>query len=88
MKLEVGIAKYQYFDFNRCRYFNVPNKSALAKGLFADRDEIVVRWFRVLNNSHDQSDNTKHGYVNDLAKYIRFADRHKLQLESKKTASQ
>lgn len=87
MKLKVGIAKYQYFDFNRYRYFNVPNKLALAKGQFANRDEIVVRWFRVLNNSHDQSDNTKHGYVNDLAKYVRFADLHKLQIESKETAS-
>jgi hypothetical protein len=86
-KLKIGIAKYQYFDFNRYRYFNVPSKLTLAKSHFANRDDIVLRWFRVLSSSHEQSDSTKHGYINDLVKYVRFADLHKLDLESKETIS-
>lgn len=87
IKLKTGIAKYQYFDFNRYRYFNVPSKSALAKSHYANRDDIVLRWFRVLSNNHEQSDTTKHGYINDLVKYVRFADVYTLNMESQETVS-
>ena len=74
MSLKVGIARFQEFDFNRFRYFNVPLKKDLTGGKYANRDELVRRWFTALYDDQTYSDRTKFGYVNDLVRYVKFVD--------------
>lgn len=82
MSLKVGIARYQKFDFNRFRYVHVPLKKELAEGKYANRDELVRRWFTTLNDDKNYSDSTKFGYVNDLVRYLKFVDSSHLVLET------
>ena len=82
MSLKVGIARFQEFDFNRFRYFNVPLKKDLTGGKYANRDELVRRWFTALHDDKSYSDRTKFGYVNDLVRYVKFVDSSNLDLET------
>ena len=85
LSLKIGIAKRQNFDFNRLRFFGVPRVRQLDTAIFADRDNLVSRWFQAIKNDNQYSDRTKFGYVNDLVRYVIFADSHKLELESEET---
>ena len=85
ISLKVGIARYQQFDFNRFRYFNVPLKKELTGGKYANRDELVRRWFTALHDDQTYSDRTKFGYVNDLVRYVKFVDSSNLDLETRES---
>lgn len=86
MTLKTGIAHYESFDFNRFRYLCAPKQNQLKGAVFANRDVQVYRWYNALLNAQDLRDKTKHGYANDLAKYLKFIDSRLLEAESEDAA--
>lgn len=87
ISLKIGISKYQNFDFNRFRYLGVPKKRDLNTAKFADRGDVVQRWFDTLNNNQEYSDQTKFGYFHDLTRYLSFTDSRLLDPESEDAAN-
>ncbi|MEO9508589.1 MAG: hypothetical protein ABJG28_05335, partial [Nonlabens ulvanivorans] len=49
---------------------------------FADRDDLVYKWFRVFKENNEYSDRTLHGYIHDFIKYVRVCDESKIPPES------
>ncbi|HEY0921703.1 hypothetical protein [Rheinheimera pacifica] len=80
--LKMGISKSAYFDFERFRYFGVPKLQDISKAKFADRDYLAGKWFRAFSDNNEYSDQTKSGYIQDFAKYVRFCDLNNVAPES------
>jgi hypothetical protein len=87
VNLNVGISKYQSFDFNRFRYFGAPPKKEIDKAKFANRDSLVNQWVDILGKNQEYSDRTKFSYFNDLTKYMSFVDSRILNPESEEAAN-
>ena len=83
IRLQVGIAKTINFNFNRFRYIGVPKSFYLSSGVFANRDEQIRRWHYALSTNNEYTDPTKHSYLQDFAKYVKFSDLMKTPPESK-----
>lgn len=82
LTLKMGISKIAYFDFERFRYLGIPKLKSIAEATFADRDDLVTKWFQIFSESNQYTDQTKNGYVQDFAKYVKFCDRNNIVPES------
>jgi hypothetical protein len=82
LSLKIGITKYAFFDFERFRYYGVPKLKDIPLAQFANRDCLAEKWFRAFSDNNEYSDQTKNGYIQDYAKYVRFCDLNKVAPES------